>query len=334
MAGGHLGHRLVHRLLRLLQRALQLVAGDAPSTRSSSCRGRSSCRWRTRRACPVGLLHAAASRSEMYWADVPFGWPFLGQLVVDGDVGRERGRRGRGRARRPPRQELRMIRNSFEGPTGEDSTRAAGAWRVRRDGRGRWLGSVLRTATRRLCTPGLRRPSSRRNASTSTRPVDQELVDLAGVLGHEVGPVGRLAVDDRPRVQAAVRDQLLHERDARRAPQPVALAVARRLRDLAVVEPVQQGLLADLRAGVRPRGSSSTSLLRLCRPVRGASTTRGDFPRGVSESPAAGTMRNRSVPPSFHSVEPGRLPCGDARRTVREPRRFRTCGRSTGPPIA
>ena len=39
---------------------------------------------------------------------------------------------------------------------------------------------------------------------------------------------------------------LLHEAHPRRAPQPVALAVPRRLRDLARVEPVEQGLLADL----------------------------------------------------------------------------------------
>src|SRR5262245_43968561 len=53
-------------------------------------------------------------------------------------------------------------------------------------------------------------------------------------------------MDHGPLVQPAVADQALDVTHPRRAPQSIALLVARRLRHLAGVEPVKERLLADL----------------------------------------------------------------------------------------
>src|SRR5262249_55375760 len=72
-----------------------------------------------------------------------------------------------------------------------------------------------------------------------------ELADLTRELADDLRAVGGFAVDHRALVQPPLADQPLDQADPRRAPESVALAVARRLGDLARVEPVQQRLLAD-----------------------------------------------------------------------------------------
>ena len=83
----------------------------------------------------------------------------------------------------------------------------------------------------------------------------------------------RPPVDDGPLVEPAVADQPLHQAHPRRAPEPVALLVARRLGDLPRVEPVEEGLLADLQLVshleggevLHRRASIARSFLRLRR---------------------------------------------------------------------
>ena len=92
----------------------------------------------------------------------------------------------------------------------------------------------------------------------------QELAHLARDLQHHHGIVDGLAVDDGPPVEPPLADELPDEADPRRAPQPVPVAVARGLRDLLGVEPVEERLLADVQLAsdlegrdvLHPRGFS------------------------------------------------------------------------------
>ena len=107
---------------------------------------------------------------------------------------------------------------------------------------------------RRSCLPFLRRltiaPAERLSSRTNRRSgicaSFRNWLDLARDLQHHRRVVDRLAVDHGALVQPALADQLAHEADASRAPQPIAVPVARRLGHLLRVEPVEQRLLADV----------------------------------------------------------------------------------------
>src|SRR5262249_30903181 len=108
--------------------------------------------------------------------------------------------------------------------------------------------------------------------------------------------LGSFAVDHGPPLEPAVADEPLHEAHPRRAPEPVALPVARRLRDLARVEPVEEGLLADLELVRDLEGREVLHSARAFSPTaspRVNDGTRGRIPR--RSYPGIGTAEGRFI---------------------------------------
>ena len=182
-----------------------------------------------------------------------------------------------------------------------------------------WRSFALSLASRGGLARSARHPLQLAHEGAQLDPrIAQAQRDVARELLHHLGS---LSMHDRSLVEAAVADEALGLAHPRGAPEPIALAVARRLRELARVQPIQQRLLADAQLvrdfqrgqvfhGVR--GTVRRGRARFSRNARhGVNVGRAPRPLAISNEPAR--LLFRGPPPRPWNKE--RRPAFPARGT-------------------